>query len=87
MDLTEQPDAARKLRLEPLASNNLFIRPGDNPAMPAIATPATMDKVIESLHFGGLLALTMQLARQRASERATPGPPPIGKPGITRFVA
>jgi hypothetical protein len=41
-------------------------RPDDDPA----ESPSSIDNVIGSLHSGGLIALTMQLARQRSSERS-----------------
>jgi hypothetical protein len=45
-------------------------RPDDDPAESPMATPSSIDNVIGSLHSGGLIALTMQLARQRSSERS-----------------
>jgi hypothetical protein len=39
---------------------------------PAVAPPPPTDQMIESLHSGGLLVLTMRLARQRSSKPLRP---------------
>lgn len=54
------------------------VRTHDDPAESPMATPSTLNKVVGSLHSGGLIALTMQLARQRSPEPATPNPTSIG---------
>ena len=68
--------------LEPVPAHRtpgtLDVRTDDDPAESPMATRSTMNNFVGSLHSGGLIALTMQLARQRSSERANPNPASIG---------
>ncbi|WP_147381598.1 hypothetical protein [Nocardioides immobilis] len=84
MNVTE---LARSL-LEPVPAHRTpgtrDVRTDHDPAESPIATPSTMNNVVGSLHSGGLIALMMQLARQRSSERATPSPTSESSLGVRR---
>jgi hypothetical protein len=87
MDVTEQAHSGREPRHAPLSADIQVVGASDDPATQAIATSTTTDQVIEALHSGGLLVLTMNLARQRSSNPKTPVPSSIGRPGVRRSVA